>query len=144
MHTNRKIVSANLLANGTFLKHKLDSSEFVCSWEKLIFTARKRSLGQGSIYTCLSFCSQGGSTWAGTHPRSRYTPRTRYTPDQVHPPTRYTPWTRYTPQTRYTPGPGTPPGSSACWEIRSTSGRYASYWNAFLFHIIFHTPFILK
>ena len=34
------------------------------------------------------------------------------------------------------PGPGTPwdhtPLRSACWEIRSTSGRYASYWNAIL------------
>ena len=49
------------------------------------------------------------------------------------------------PGTRYTPRAGTPPGrytlqadtppsrSSACWEIRATSGRYASYWNAFLF-----------
>ena len=27
-----------------------------------------------------------------------------------------------------------PPWSSACWEIRATSGRYASYWNAFLFN----------
>ena len=25
-----------------------------------------------------------------------------------------------------------PPRSSACWEIRATSRRYASYWNAFL------------
>ena len=25
-----------------------------------------------------------------------------------------------------------PPESSACWEIRATGGRYASYWNAFL------------
>ena len=24
---------------------------------------------------------------------------------------------------------------SACWEIRSTSGRYASYWNAILFNL---------
>ena len=30
-----------------------------------------------------------------------------------------------------TPRPGTPL-RSACWEIRSTSGRYASYWNAIL------------
>ena len=29
------------------------------------------------------------------------------------------------------------PGISACWEIRATSGRYASYWNAFLFGIFF-------
>ena len=26
-----------------------------------------------------------------------------------------------------------PTGSSACWEIWATSGRYASYWNAILF-----------
>ena len=32
------------------------------------------------------------------------------------------------------PGPRSrlPPGSSACWEIRATSGWYASYWNVFL------------
>ena len=31
-------------------------------------------------------------------------------------------------------GPGTPHWSRACWEIRSTSGRYiASYWNVILF-----------
>ena len=34
------------------------------------------------------------------------------------------------------PGPDTPP-SRACWKIRSTSGRYASYWNAILFDHIF-------
>ena len=27
-----------------------------------------------------------------------------------------------------------PPPSSSCWEIRATSGRYASYWNAHLFY----------
>ena len=39
------------------------------------------------------------------------------------------------PPTRHPQGPGqgTPPPSSVCWEIRSTSGRYASYWNAILF-----------
>ena len=26
-----------------------------------------------------------------------------------------------------------PPPLSACWEIRSTRGRYASYWNAILY-----------
>ena len=30
------------------------------------------------------------------------------------------------------PGADPPPKSRACWEIRSTRGRYASYWNAFL------------
>ena len=31
-----------------------------------------------------------------------------------------------------TPPEQIPLGSSACWEIRATSGRYASYWNAYL------------
>ena len=66
-----------------------------------------------------------------------HTPRTR------HPQSRHTP-PEQTEQT--TPRPGTPleqtsphprrdqapPLRSACWEIRSTSGRYASYWNAIL------------
>ena len=111
-----------------------DRLESTSNWEKptvrrsitlILFTARKRSLGQGNIFTsmCQEFCTQGVSTWAGT-PQTRYTPRTRYThrdqlqpPDQVHPP-----------GTRYTH-----PTSSACREIRATSGLYASYWNAFLF-----------
>ena len=45
-------------------------------------------------------------------------PPGRYTPGQVHPPG------------RYSPSP-----SVHAW-IRSTSGRYASYWNAFLFLLI--------
>ena len=49
----------------------------------------------------------------------------------------YPPGSRH-PLSRQPPGAGTPPHRSrACWEIRSTSGRYASYWNAFLFKIIF-------
>ena len=36
-----------------------------------------------------------------------------------------------TPRTRH------PPGCRACWEIRSTRGQYASYWNAILFGMIF-------
>ena len=35
------------------------------------------------------------------------------------------------------PWAGTPQ-SSACWEIRATSGRYASYWNAFLLTLQSH------
>ena len=69
-------------------------------------------------------------------PRDQVQPHgTRYTPqDQVHPP--YTP-----PGTRYTPpGPGTLPLDQVYpppvrWEIRSTRGRYASYWNAILFSL---------
>ena len=69
-----------------------------------------------------SFCSQGGSIWAGTPPG-------RYTPRQAHPLGRYPP--AGTP-----PWAGTPPGSSACWEIQATSRRYASYWNVFLLFLL--------
>ena len=71
-----------------------------------------------------------------TPPPTRYTPR-----GQVHPHTRYTPrpgtppGTRYTPRDQVHPPPLPPPGSCACWEIRATSGRYASYWNAFLLSV---------
>ena len=49
------------------------------------------------------------------------------------PPGADTPWSK-----QLSPGANTPPPrsshppSSACWEIRPTSGRYASYWNAYL------------
>ena len=65
------------------------------------------------------------------HPKSRYTPSHlgRYIPflRQVPSKNRY-PLGRYTPKNRYTPAP---PG------IWSTSGRYASYWNAFLLTHLF-------
>ena len=65
---------------------------------------------------------QAGTPWAGTPSLGGYPPD-RYPPGQVQP-GRYTPHLeRHTPQ------------SSACWEIRATSGWYASYWNAFLFSI---------
>ena len=134
----------------------------------IIITARKRSLGQGNIFSsmCQEFCSQGGGVPGQVHPLGRYTlPWAGTPPRQVHPPGRYTPWAgtppgRYTPRAntpprqvhpldRYTPWAGTPPGRSppppgqvhpragtppgAYWEIRATSGRYASYWKAFLF-----------
>ena len=52
---------------------------------------------------------------------------------QVHPAKAGTPLAG-TPPARYTPlGSYTPTRSSACWEIRATSGWYASYWNPFLF-----------
>ena len=105
-----------------------------------IFTARKRSLRRLCFHRCLSV--HGGGVFP--HCMLGYTPRTRgrhprqQTPpqDQTPPPrTRHPlprcryplPWSRHTPE--LTPNP---PPRSACWEIGATSGRYASYWNAYL------------
>ena len=114
-----------------------------------IITAPKRSLGQGNIFSrvCQEFCSQGGVP-GQVPPTSRYTPRGRYTPWQVHPLGWYTPQAgtplldRYTtqqvhPPQVHPPAGTTPPGRYTPWEQcmlgdTSTSGRYASYWNAFL------------
>ena len=91
----------------------------------------QRSCDQGNVFTgvCHSFCSRGGRVSASVHagippsPQIRQTPpRTRQAPplDQADP-----------------PGPGRQPPREADSSIRSTSGRYASYWNAFLFwHIL--------
>ena len=67
-----------------------------------------------------------------TPPQTRQTtpPQTR----QTTIPGADTPWTRQTPpQTRQTPPDLADPPREADSSIRSTSGRYASYWNAFLF-----------
>ena len=90
------------------------------------FTVRNEVAKGLCFYSCLSFCSQGGSTWTGTPPEPGTPPRTRYTP-QIRYPQAGTPWAgtlpgRYTPLGRYTP----PPADGYC------CGRYASYWNAFL------------
>ena len=118
----------------------------------ILFTVEEEYLGRYTLPDQVHPMDQ-------VHPQDQVPPRTRNPPDQVHPPgpgtsprTRYTPLGPGTPpRTRYTsppgdqvhpqgqvhpPGPGTPPTqvhpqSSACWE--TTSGRYACYWNAFLF-----------
>ena len=105
----------------------------------------------------------------GEPPQTRQTPpRTKENPPR---PRRTPPGPRRTPQTRQTPSPGprrtprtkenppqtkenppgtkenpppqtrqTPPPEEDC-SIRSMSGRYASYWNAFLFSINDLIPF---
>ena len=96
-------------------------------------------LGQGNIFTsvCQEFCPQGGCLphcMLGYNPLDQAaTPQTRQTPPPrpgTHPPD----------QADTTPPPdqaATPPDQAntprkADSRIRSTSGRYASYWNAFL------------
>ena len=98
----------------------------------------------------------------GRHPPEQTPPRSR-TPWRQTPPGADTPGSRHPPGSRHTP-PGadttplpeadthpleqtptqsrhppeqthTPPSGRACWEIRWTRGRYASYWNAILFKV---------
>ena len=84
-------------------------------------------------------------------PQTRQTPpRTRQTPPRApgrHPPGpgRHPPGPRHPlgpgrppPDQADTPRPGRPPREADC-SIRSTSGRYASYWNAFLLLISLKT-----
>ena len=76
------------------------------SWGKVMFL-------QASVILLMGVC-------VCTPPPSRHTsppPRSRPPWEQTHPPPEQTP----------------PPQSRACYEIRSTRGRYASYWNAIFF-----------
>ena len=71
----------------------------------------------GTRYTSRPGTPPAGTPPTGTPPRPGTPPRTRYTPtpwDQVHPPGRY------------------PPREQCMLGDTATSGRYASYWNAFL------------
>ena len=71
----------------------------------------------------------------GTPPWSRHTPpRPGTPPRRRHPLGGDTPWEQTPPGSRHSPPRAdTPPQCRACWEIRSTGGRYESYWNAILF-----------
>ena len=62
---------------------------------------------------------------ADTPPRSRHPPASKHPPGSRQPPL----------EADTLPGSRHPLLHSACWEIRPTSGRYASYWNAYLFKI---------
>ena len=78
-------------------------------------------------------------------PREQTPPRSRPPPEQTPTGADTPPGTKYTPSpglstppgTKYTPpGLSTPSPPEADSGIRSTSGRYASYWNAFLLKIL--------
>ena len=86
------------------------------SWGKVIFSevCVKNSVHGGGV--CLTACwdtSPGADTTQKQTPREQ-TPLWEQT----------LPWSRH-------------PQRSACWEIRTTIGRYAFYWNAVLLVIIF-------
>ena len=76
----------------------------------------------------------GGDTPPGADtPQSRHPLKQTHTSQSRHPP----PWEQTPPRTRHppeqTPSHEQTPPREADSGIRSTSGRYASYWNAFLF-----------
>ena len=82
----------------------------------------QRSCGQGNIFTPVCHSVHRGVVVSHKALRQNPPPRTRHT---THP-------LDLTP-----PGQGTPPeADSGIW---STSGRYASYWNAFLFSVVLST-----
>ena len=72
----------------------------------------------------------------GYHPPEQTTPPGADTPQSRHPPEADTPRSRHPPE-QTPPWEQTPPREQTLprvdtprWEIRSTRGRYASYWNA--------------
>ena len=100
-----------------------------------IFTSACHSVNRG---VCLSACWYTTPPWeqtpaplgAGRHP-----------PEQTHPPGADPPGSRPPGAGRspreQTPPEQTPPWHRACWEIQSTRGQYASYWNAILLFSIY-------
>ena len=111
--------------------------KFYCLQNHVV-TARKRSLRRLCSYTCLSvilFTGKGSasvhagiadSSLLGADPPWEQTRRSRPPPgEQTYSGGRYPPRSRH-------PTGRRPNLHSACWEIRATSGRYASYWNAYL------------
>ena len=128
-HTMRSLLQSGWMTNSSDPTYLLPANKV---WGKVIFLHLSVIL-----FTPLDQVHPLGQV----HPPDQVPPRTRYTPwDQVHSPGPGTPpWDQVHPL-----GPGTPPWdqvhppSSACWEIWTTSGRYASYWNVFL---LFHKSF---
>ena len=126
-------------------------------------TGRKRSLGQGNFfYTCVSFCSQEGEGAAqsppcrqigvgvsadspGCRPPLDADPQMKTPLGWENHPWMQTPGVDQTPPRCIPPGVGQIPPTDADplglayppSPIRPTSGRYASYWNAYLFSCSF-------
>ena len=107
----------------------------------------QQSCGQGNIFPPVCHSVHGGGVSASVHagiphPPSRHPlgagtpleqtpPQNRHPSWELAPPWSSTPWEQ-TPPGADTPPEQTPPLREADSGIRSMSGRYASYWNAFL------------
>ena len=109
------------------------------SFNRLVFPMKINWFSQPLTYVltpvCQSLCSQGGHVSASVH-AGIYTPWEQ-TPPQPDTPSwsRHPPWKQTPPRKADTPPEADISPSSACWEIRATSGHYASYWNAYLFWV---------
>ena len=147
------------------------SGRYASYWNAILLPPATK-LGQSYVFTGICHSVNRGvhlvlggvcSGWVVPGPRGVPSPGgcllqvwgcVRYSPrDQVHPPDQAHPLGPGTPPgTRYTPpGPGTPPPRTrytpqctACREIRSMSGRYASCWNAILFCFCFYFCYEIK
>ena len=97
------------------------------SWAKVMFLQASVILLTGGGCVCLS-ASWNGLPQEQTPPGSRHPPRAD-TPRSRHPRKQTPPGSRH-PQSRHPLGADTPPEADS--GIQSTSGWYASYWNAFL------------
>ena len=96
------------------------------SWDKVMFLQASVILSTGGLGgVCLSACWDtpleqtplGADTSLGADTPQEQTPPGADTPYEQTPPRADTHQSRHPPR-------------RACWEIRSTRGRYASYWNA--------------
>ena len=100
------------------------------------------------MFLYVSVCPQGRGEPGQVPPSEQVPTRQVHPPEQGHPPWVDTPRTgtppsRYPPPGRYNLWAGTPPRSSSWWEIRATSGWYASCWNASLLaHLIDRLPIL--
>ena len=116
-----------------------------CNYQSMFYCLRVITVrNEGNIFTGICDSVHGGAglpqCMLGYH-----TPRTRQAPPKTRqaPPSRTrqvahwnqtgTPGTGQAPPgTRQAPPGTSPPQSRTYWEILTTSGRYASYWNAIL------------
>ena len=103
------------------------------SWAKVMFLQASVILStegvSASVHAWIPHPPGAGTLWEQTPPRGKH-PLGADTPGSRPPGSRHPP--------EQTPLPH-PPGSRPPWEanstIWSTSGRYASYWNAFFLHV---------
>ena len=98
------------------------------------FYRPQRSCGQGNVFTGVCDSVHRGRVSASVHVGIPHSPGSRHPPLEQTPPWEQTPpQSRHNPLEQTPPWEQTPPPQEAGSGIRSISGRYASYWNAFLF-----------